>query len=129
MSLELFEKATRRKIRFNTHVGSITTEDLWDLSLEQLDAIAQDLHKEIKDGETVSFIEAPKISEAYKEAKVKFEVVKRIIEVRLGDKERAEKTAATKAKKQNLLALIEKKQNDSLEGESIEELRKQLEEL
>lgn len=127
--MDLFQKATRKKIRFVTSFGSITTEDLWDLSLEQLDAIAQDLHKAIKDGETVSFINAPETSDAYKENKLKFDVVKSIIDIRLADKERAEKAAATRAKKQRIMALIEEKQDEDLKGKSAEELSALLEEI
>jgi hypothetical protein len=118
-----FERATKQKLRFDTAVGRINVEDLWDIPLEQLDKLAQELHKEVESGEEVSFIEAKKPTAAFTELKLKFDVVKRVIEVRLAAQKKAEKAAATKAKKQRLLALIEEKQDEELKGKSLDELQ------
>ena len=120
--MTLFEKATRKKLRFSTSVGKITVEDLWDLSLERLDKIAQELHALVRNGETVSFIDAPNTSASFKKDKLKFDVVKRIIEVRLEDKQEAEKVAAEKAKRKRIMHLIDKKKEKALEEKSLEEL-------
>jgi hypothetical protein len=118
-----FERATKQKLRFDTALGRINVEDLWDIPLEQLDQLAQELHKEVESGEEVSFIEAKKPTAAFTELKLKFDVVKRVIEVRLAAQKKAEKAAATKAKKQRLLALIEEKQDEELKGKSLDELQ------
>jgi hypothetical protein len=118
-----FERATKQKLRFDTSVGRISVEDLWDLPLEHLDKLAQALHKEVEAGEDVSFIEAKKPTAAFTELKLKFTVVKRVIEVRMAAQKKAEKAAATKAKKQRILEIMEKKQDESLEGKSLEELQ------
>ena len=41
----LFEKASKMKLRFSTTKGVLSTEDLWDLSLESLDRIAKNLKR------------------------------------------------------------------------------------
>ncbi len=124
--MTLFEKATRKKIRFNTDVGNISTEDLWDLALTTLDATAQRLHAKVSGEATVSFIDAPNTSEAYREDKLRFEIIKRVIEVRLGDRERADKVAAAKAQKQRILEIINKKNDKNLKNKSVEELEAML---
>lgn len=118
-----FERATKKKLRFDTQVGLVTTEDLWDLPLKTLDALAKALHKEVKAGEDVSFIEETKPTALFTELKLKFDVVKRVIEVRLAAKKKAEKAVATKAKKQRLMELIQEKQDEDLKGKSLEELQ------
>ena len=86
----LFEKASKSKFRFNTSKGVLTTEDLWDLSLESLDKVAKELYKKVKESEEVSFI-----SENKKKDEVtsdKLEVVKFIINYKLEEaKERRQK--------------------------------------
>lgn len=44
----MFEKASRIKLRYSTNRGVLSVEDLWDLSLEQLDPIAINLNKSLK---------------------------------------------------------------------------------
>ena len=121
--MTLFEKATRAKYRFNTTHGNIGTEDLWDLPLETLDTLAQDLNKQVKEGEGESFIQERKPTRAFCELKNRLDVVKRIIEVKLGDKDAAEKAAKTRAKKQRALEILEKRSDESLEELSDEELK------
>lgn len=121
--MTLFEKATRKKIRFATELGNLSVEDLWDLPLENLDRVAQKLHKEVKEGEDESFITDAKPTLAFLETKTKFDVIKRVIEVRLIEKEAAEKAAKTRAKKAKALEELEKRQDRALEDLSDDELR------
>lgn len=50
----MFEKASRIKLRYSTNRGVLSVEDLWDLSLEQLDPIAQDAELESKSYEELA---------------------------------------------------------------------------
>ena len=52
----LFEQAARKKIRFSTPKGQLLAEDLWDLPLTQLDAVARGLYKLNQEAE-ISFID------------------------------------------------------------------------
>lgn len=128
--MSIFEKATRKKLRFNTGAGNVTTEDLWDMPLEgrvSLDNLARSLNKEIKEQQEESFVKKP--SAASSATKLKFDVVKHIIDVKIADQERAQKAAATKKEKQRILELMSRKQDQELEGKSLEELEKMLESL
>lgn len=133
----MFEKASRLKVRFETPVGLIQTEDLWDIPLlppkgrgnngVNLDDIAKGLNKELREDNVESFVLQK--NEPDEELVVKFEVVKRIIQVRLEDQKAAEKAAENKRKKEQILAIIAKKQDEELEGKSLEELRAALDSL
>jgi len=123
----MFEKASRMKIRFQTAIGIITTEDLWGLKLTQLNDLAKSLNRQIKDAEEESFIAEP--SSASKELTLKLDIVKHIIAVLLEEKDKKEKAKERKEQRDRLLEILNKKQNESLEAMSIEDIKKQLEAL
>lgn len=120
----MFEKASRMKLRYQTNRGVISVEDLWDLSLESLDAIAISLNKKLKESQTESFIKTK--TEDTTELELKFNIVKHIIDVKLSEAEARKNAAEKRAKKQKLMDLIAKKQDAELEGKSVDELMKEL---
>ena len=129
----MFEKIARMKARFDSPQGQLTVEDLFDIPLTSsrgkanLDDIARSLSKQVREAETESFvIKPPKADES---ALLKFEVVKHVIAVRLAENEEAAIRMANKEKKQQLLQLIVQKENESLAGQSIDDLRKMVEAL
>lgn len=126
----LFERASKYKLRFKTDGrpnGQISVEDLWDLSLEALDKLAKALNKQKKESEEESFIKKP--SKASTLLNLQFDIVKHVIEVKLVEEEEAKTRAQKAAKKAQLLDLIGRKELQSLENKSIEELTKELEAL
>ena len=54
--MSIFEKASKAKLRFSTSRGQLSTEDLWDLSLESLDQIAVAIDKALETAGKKSFI-------------------------------------------------------------------------
>jgi hypothetical protein len=120
----LFEQASRLKLRFTMSKGVVSTEDLWDLRMEDLDTIAIALNKQIKDSSEVSFIK--RRTTANKTLELAFEVVKYIIEVRIAEKEAKQASAERASKRAKLQELIDKKQESALEGKSIEELQAEM---
>lgn len=123
--MSIFEKATRKKLRFATSKGLITTEDLWDLSLESLDNVAKRLNKEVKESAEESFIK--KRSVASTNLQLSFDVVKHIIDVKLKEKEEKLLAVEKAQRKQLLTDLIQKKELSSLEEKTLDELKKELE--
>jgi hypothetical protein len=126
--MDLFEKATKWKLRYPTPVGNVTTEDLWDLPLTSnkarqpnLNDIAKGLSKQVKAGDEEDFVD-PKV-EPDKELKAAFEVVKHVISVKIRHRDAAEKAQETKQKKARILELIAKKQDEALAEKSEDELR------
>ena len=128
----MFKEASRKKLRFNTNRGLVTVEDLWDMPLTHstgfsLDEVAKGLNREIKEAGEESFV--VEHSTTNKTIELKFDIVKAIIKDRLAEKEAAENAAITKAKKEKIMSIIAKKEEEKLEGESVEDLHKMLDEL
>lgn len=129
----VFEKASRLKLRFDTGKGQLTIEDLWDLPLTSsinkanLDEIARNLHKQLKNDDDVSFVDKDKKSDYI--VQLKFDIVKHIIEVRLEENEKKAAAHANKTKRQVLLQALVERENEDLKNKSPEELRAMLAEL
>lgn len=128
----MFEKASRKKLRFETSRGNISAEDLWDLPFtsfngDSLDSLARKISKAIRENETDSFVEEVSAKDSILE--LKLEILKRVIAVRLAERAAAEKEVETKAKKEKIIAVIAEKEDDSLKGKSVASLTKMLEDL
>ena len=117
---KLFESATRNKIRFG-YRGLISTEDLWDLNVEELDGIYKNLIAEKKDSETESLLSEKKTNSILE---TKIEIVKYIFGVKVDEAKAAKLKAENAAKKQKILAILARKQDAELENKSAEELEK-----
>ncbi len=124
----MFRYAAKNKLRFTTPSGTLTVEQLFQLDLKQLDAIAVVLHKQIADkGEITSFISDT--TEVDELLNIKFKIVKDIIDERLEQQKRREEESAKKAHKELLRNLIAGKEQESYAGKTIEELRAEYEAL
>ncbi len=127
----MFEAATRAKLRFDTPKGQLTVEDLWDLPLASankanLDDIAKDLYRQLKaDGDVVSFVEQS-ATPANAAVQLKFDLVKHVISARLTENRIKADEQTRKAKKQQLLSILERKENAALEELTPEQIREMI---
>lgn len=129
MNAELFVKASRLKLRFPTKAGEVSVEDLWDLPLQHatkpsLDGIAIALHTALQSTPTISFVS--KATPGNNLDKLRFDIVTSIIEVKVAEKAEAEERAARAEKKRKILEILDRKENQALEGMSSDDLRAQL---
>ena len=125
--MNIFEKATRIRLRFETSRGNLNVEDLWKLPLTELDKLAIALNKQLKEASEESFIKTKTNNTVLLE--LRFDIVKHIIDTLLAENEEKKKAADKKAKRDQLLELIAKKENQELEGKSLEELKSELSKL
>ena len=127
MSTEnLFEQAVRLKVRFE-YKGSLSAEDLWDLSLEDLDAIYRKLSGSTKKDEN-SLLSSRKTKED-KMTELKMGVVKYVFEVKQSEMDAQKLKAEKRKQKEKLMDVLERKQNAELENKTPEEIRAMLDEL
>lgn len=122
----LFESATRSKMRF-PFKGMISVEDLWDLSLTNLDSVFKTLNAEVRKSEEESLLNTK--SKEDEEISNKIEIVKYIVGVKLDEKKKREDAKKNAEMRQRLLEIKAKRQDAALENMSDEELDKALAEL
>ena len=122
----IFEVASRMKIRF-AYRGMITVEDLWDLSVQELDRIFQKLNKALKESKEESLLKPQDKEDS--ELAIAVAIVRHIVEVKLAEAAIALAAVERKAKKQKILTILADKQDDSLRNMSSEDLTKMLEDL
>ena len=116
---KLFIKALKKGFRFN-YKGLLTVEDLWSLSLEQLDEIYKDINKKIKASSEESFLN--KSDKTVNELNEKLEIIKYIMEDKLVAKSKREKAALIKTQKEAVARLLAEKKQSALSAKSEEEL-------
>jgi len=116
----MFEKALKQKLRFDTSKGSISTEDLWDLSLASLNEIAKEVNKKIKASEEESFIDT-KTTTSTKD-QLKLEVLKFVIADKIATRDAAKARAEKQAQVAKIKSLIANKADEQLANASLEEL-------
>jgi hypothetical protein len=130
--MDMFKEASKIKLRFGTQKGQVTAEDLWDLPLTSargvsLDGIARAVNRELKSSEEESFVTTA--SKASAELTLKLEILKDIIASKVADREASKSKAENKVKKAKILDILAKKQNDSLENMSEEDLKQMVKDL
>jgi hypothetical protein len=126
MNNEMFEIAIRNKMRFPFR-GLASVEDLYDLSVNDLDSIFKTLNSELKQVKEESLLDTK--TKQDKELDIKIEIVKHIVEVKLEEAKLRLKAKAQKEQKQKILEILSSKQDESLQNKSIDELTKMLDEL
>ena len=120
---KVFENATRGKYRFSFK-GSITVEDLWDLSPQNLDMIYKTLTKELKQEQEESLLSEKTKADTVLDEKIC--IVKYIVSVKLKETEDKKNEKALKDQKQKILSIIADKEDSELKGKSIDELKNML---
>jgi hypothetical protein len=120
----MYKKASQLQLRFNTTKGQLTVEQLWDLPLTMLDALAVSLETEYKKSGKKSFLVTK--SRKDKELKLAFDIVLDVLTTKMEEAAAAKNIADTKEHNQRILELIKRKQDSELEDKSIKELEKLL---
>lgn len=126
----IFESATRNKLRFASARGELSVEQLWDVPLRSrddfnLNAVAKSASKALKEISEESFVETSKTPE-HARRELALAVVKHIIDRKLVEEVRAEERAAKKQEKEKLLQILAEKQAGKLSELSEKELQKRI---
>lgn len=122
--MENFKQASQQKLRFQTNKGLLSVEQLWDLSLEDLDHLAVILETEHKQSGRKSFI--LKTSEKDKVSKLRFDVVLEVLNTKLEEAEAQLRAQEIKEHNKKIIALIADKKDESLKKKSIKQLEDML---
>mgnify|MGYP003408390653 FL=1 len=133
MTMNIFEQASKKKIRFSSNRGDLTVEQLWDMPLQSksgfdLDTIAKEVNRGIKASSEESFV-TTKASSATTTLELQLEVLKHIIAVKIEAAAVAAKRTENEARRAKLIEALENKQNSELNNMSSEDILKELEKL
>jgi hypothetical protein len=131
--MNIFEQASRQKIRFSSNKGDLTTEQLWDLPLTSktqfdLDTIAKTVHASLALVSTTSFV--TQVSDPAKSRlELAMELVKHVIAVRVAENQAANDRAKARAERDRLINVLADKQDQALREMSADEIKARLADL
>lgn len=129
--MNIFEKASRVKLRFESTIGLLVAEQLWDLPLSargdrpDLDKLARATHFELKsidEGSFVSLTPDPRRTEL----ELQLDILKHVIAAKLDAKAAAEKATENAERKRKLLAALAHREEADLAGKTREEIEAEI---
>lgn len=121
----IFEIASRKKYRF-PFKGSISTEDLWDLSEVQLDSVYKALSREAQKAGEDSLLSDRELDP---DLMNRIEIVKHIFAAKKAEAEQSKAEHEKAIKRRRILEVIAQKQDENLRNMSEADLQKMLDEL
>lgn len=119
----LFKKAVEGKYRFNFK-GVLTVEDLFDLSLTELDSLYKVLNKELKLASEDSLLESKSKSNTVLENKI--EIIKTIVSEKVHKQREQERLIESNIEKQKIMKALQEKRDNSLTQKTEAELEEML---
>lgn len=131
--MNIFEYATRNKIRFNSINGPLTVEDIWDLQLTSkrganLNDIGLEIRRQIKENSEDSLVEVRENKEL-DVLNIKFELIKHVIAVKQEEEKSRKKKADDLVRVARLKEALAKKNDAAIDQMSEEDLLKEIEKL
>jgi hypothetical protein len=129
-TVNIFELASKQKLRFDSNKGPLTVEQLWELPLTSrdnfnLDAVAQLANAGLQAASAESFV-ATKINPAKASYELKLELVKYVIADKIAAAQKAEARQAKTDERRKLYALLDEKKDAEMGALSKEEILKRL---
>jgi hypothetical protein len=115
----MFEEEARFKLRFPYKV-LISTEDLWDLSVNDLDAVYTAINHTLKAVKDEGLLK--KKDSRTEEMELQLAIVKHVYEVKTEEAQQKVAEKERRDKKRRIEELIARKQDTELEGKSLDEL-------
>lgn len=133
MAKNLFEYATRNKLRFSSSKGELNIEQLWDVPLRSTDgfnlnAIAKNVNKAMKDAAEDNYVDSVK-TPSHSKLELMFETVKFVIDTKLEEEAASKRRAENKKEREMLLEALAEKQKGELSEMSVSALKKRIEAL
>ena len=124
--MNVWLECIRKKIRFN-YKGLISAEDLFDLSVSDLQGIYRMYAKEYDDLTQYQLDDS--IDEGATDALIQRDIVREVYTVKLAEKMARQNAQAKEETRQEILSIMAEKQKDDLKNLSMEELQAKLDNL
>ena len=118
--MEMYKLASQMKLRFQSTKGELSTEQLWELSLDDLDRTIVALDADVNQSEKKSYLK--KATKKGELAKLKFDIALDVLNTRLEEANALTLAREEKERKDKILSIIARKKEGQLEEMSVEEL-------
>lgn len=119
--MDIFKQAAQEKLRFATSRGSLTAEQLFDLSISELDALAVSLETSHEQSSKKSFVR--KTSGKDKTSKLRFDVALDVLNTKVAEEKELSERKKRRDKRAQILNLIAEKQDEGLKNKSLKQLQ------
>lgn len=119
-----FKKASKLKLRFTTSKGLLSIEQLWDLSINDLDTLAISLKDQYDTSSSKSFVVTR--SSKNKTLKLKFDIVLDILNSKVEEQNKIIIARENKAHNDKIYAAIAELEDNELKSMSKKELLAQI---
>lgn len=121
----IYKYAAEHKLRF-PYKGSIATEDLFDLTPENLDVVFKALNKRVSVAGEASLLTSETMTPEQEALDVSLRIVRDVFAQKQAEIEARKKAAARKIERQRIAGVIMQKENEALQNLSIDELKAML---
>lgn len=129
--MNIFEKATKRKLRFDNNDGSsfgvLSVEELWDLSLPKLDTIYKQINKNIKVTKEESFLVQE--SSGNDINSLKYDLVVHIMTYKLDKQEATRQAKERKEEVEELMEILANQEKEAKQKMTPAAIKKRIKEL
>lgn len=127
---DIFEIATREKLKFDSDKGDLDVEQVWDLPVETLDEMYWKYESTLEKTER-TLLQTRKTSKTIKEKRVriKMAILEHIISVKEEEAKKAKESKIVKALRQKLLGIKAEKQDEIYRNMTPEQLDAELSKL
>ena len=126
--MDIFERAAKEKIRFSFR-GLIATEDLWDLSMGDLDVLFKEINIILKEQSGEGLIKDTSKSTISEALQLRADIVRHVFEEKQKMANDAEAKVLRMEKKKRIMEIITDKQDETLASKSVAELKEMLDDM
>lgn len=123
--MNIFEQASRERLRFDLS-GQISTEQLWDVKLDNLISYEESLAETVESYGKSTRRKAGRKTKEQELNELRLAIVTAVLDTRIKEQEEAKEALQNKAHNQKIMDLIAAKQDEELKSMSAEELKKLL---
>lgn len=117
----MYKKAAQIKLRFSTTRGNLNVEQLFDLTINELDSLAVALEEAYKNSKGKSFLDKRTVKDAT--IKLQFDIVLDVLNTKVEERDALATARENKEHNNKILNLIAKKEEATLETLSVSELK------
>ena len=116
----MYKDANKQKLRFQTNKGVLSTEQLFDLTIEDLDTLAVSLEIEHNQSGKKSFVITKSVKD--KTAKLRFDISLDVLTTKMEEAKKLAEAKEIKDHNKKIIALIADKDDESLKDKSKKQL-------